>query len=138
MFLHRPCASTSQTLDGDLVSWHELRDNEGVLTVTEPQVWVLIGVFAAAMFGMVGIVTTSFNRTLTAAIGGVEDRIGGVRSEINGLRETMNAKFETMDVKFEAMDVKFEAMEAKLSGKFEALDRDIAALSRHVFGTDPH
>lgn len=92
--------------------------------MTEPQVWVLIGVFAAAMFGMVGIVTTSFNRTLTATIGGVDDRIGGLRSEINGLRESMDAKFETLDVKF--------------SAKFEALDRDITALSRHVFGTDPH
>lgn len=92
--------------------------------MTEPQVWVLIGVFAAAMFGMVGIVTTSFTRTLTSAI-------GGVRIEINGLRETMNARFETIDVKF-------EAMEANFSSKFEALDRDIAALSRHVFGTDPH
>lgn len=77
--------------------------------MTEPQVWVLIGVFAAAMFGMVGIVTTSFNRTLVAAIG--------------GLRDTMDARFEALDAKF--------------SGKFEVLDRDIQALSRHVFGTDP-
>lgn len=124
-------ASTIWRPATNLVSWSGVRDNGRVLTVTEPQVWVLIGVFAAAMFGMVGIVTTSFNRTLTAAIRGVEDRIGGVRAEINGFRETMNARFETMDVKF-------GAMEANFSSKFEALDRDIAALSRHVFGTDPH
>ena len=73
--------------------------------MTEPQVWVLIGVFAAAMFGMIGVVLTSFNRTLTASI-------GGVRSEIAGLRDTMNVRFEM-------------------------LDRDIQALSRHVFGSDP-
>ena len=77
--------------------------------------WLLIGVFAAAMFGLIGIVTSSFNRTLKATI-------GGVRSEISGLRDTMDARFETMDVKF--------------SGKFEVLDRDIQALSCHVFGTD--
>ncbi len=92
-------------------------DNEGVISVTEPQVWVLIGIFAAAMFGMIGIVTTSFNRTLSATI--------------NGLRETMDARFETMDARFDALDAKF-------SGKFEGLDRDIQALSRHVFGSDPH
>lgn len=80
--------------------------------MTEPQVWVLIGVFAAAMFGMVGIVTTSFTRTLTSAI-------GGVWIEINGLRETMNARFETIDVKFEAMDANFPAN------------------SRHSTGTSP-
>ena len=95
-----------------------------MIQLTEPQVWVLIGVFAASTFGMIGIVTSSFNRNLAAAIGGVRSEIGGVRSEIDGLRDTMNARFETLDAKF--------------TGKFEILDRDIQALSRHVFGTDPH
>ena len=92
--------------------------------MTEPQVWVLIGVFAAAMFGMIGIVTSSFNRTLTAAIGGVRTEIGGVRTEIGGLRDVMDARFDAVDAKFDA--------------KFDVLDRDIQALSRQVFGTDPH
>lgn len=83
-----------------------------MLTLTEPQVWVLIGVFAAAIFGMFGVVLTSINRTLTASI-------GGVRAEIVGLRDAMNARFEAVDV------------------KFEMLERDIQALSRHVFGSDP-
>jgi hypothetical protein len=90
--------------------------------MTEPQVWVLIGVFAASMFGMITIVTVSISRTLTAAI-------GGVRSEIAGLRETMDARFVAVDARFEAMDAKF-------SGKFEVLDRDIQALSRRVFGAE--
>jgi hypothetical protein len=89
-----------------------------VITLTEPQVWVLIGVFAAAIFGMIGIVTTSFNRTLTASIG--------------GLRDAMNAKFEAVDAKFDAVDAKFETLSVKL----EAMDRDIQALSRHIFGAD--
>jgi hypothetical protein len=87
-----------------------------VLTLTGPQVWVLIGVFAAAMVGMIGIVTTSFNRTQAASI-------GEVRAEIGGLRETMDSRFEALDAKF--------------TGKFDVLDRDILALSRRVFGTDP-
>ena len=62
--------------------------------MTEPQVWVLIGVFAAAFFALIGIVTTNFNRT-------------------------MDARFEVINVKLENMD------------------RDIQALSRRVFGTDP-
>lgn len=92
--------------------------------MTEPQVWVLIGVFAAAMFGMIGIVTSSFNRTLTAAISGVRTEISGVRTEISGLRDVMDARFDAVDAKFDA--------------KFDVLDRDIQALSRQVFGTDPH
>ena len=46
--------------------------------MTEPQVWTLIGVFAAAMFGMIGIVSTLFVQV--------------VRSEINGLRTELTAK----------------------------------------------
>lgn len=73
--------------------------------MTEPQIWVLIGVFAAAIFSMIGIVTTSFNRTLSVSLARVDNRIDGLR--------------EVMEV------------------KFDLLDRDIQALSRRVFGTDP-
>lgn len=101
-----------------------------VIHLTEPQVWVLIGVFAAAFFGMIGIVTTNFNRTMNARFG------------------TMDARFESMggimDARFEAMEARFAAMESRVDAKFEIIniklenmDRDIQALSRHVFGTDP-
>lgn len=73
--------------------------------MTEPQVWVLIGVFAAAFFGLIGIVTTNFNRTMDAHFAALEARV--------------DAKFEIINVKLENMD------------------RDIQALSRHVFGNDP-
>lgn len=95
-----------------------------MLTLTEPQGWVLIGVFATATFGMIGIVTTSFNRTLTSAIGGLQDRINGLEGTIDGLRDSIDARFDAMDAKF--------------TGKVDLLDRDIQALSRQVFGTDPH
>lgn len=87
-------------------------DNERVIELTEPQVWVLIGVFAAAFLGMIGIVTTGFNRT-------------------------MSARFETMDARFEAMRAEMNAKFDIINVKLENMDRDIQALSRHVFGTDP-
>jgi hypothetical protein len=80
-------------------------DNGQVIDVTEPQVWVLIGVFATAVFGMLTWQTISFNRAL--------------KTSIDSLREVMNARFDTVD------------------SKIEALDRDVQALTRHVFGTDP-
>jgi hypothetical protein len=76
-----------------------------VIDMTEPQVWVLIGVFATAIFGMLTWQTISFNRAL--------------KTSIDSLREVMNARFDTVD------------------SKIEALDRDVQALTRHVFGTDP-
>ncbi len=85
-----------------------LPDTRGVIELTEPQVWTLIGVFATSTFAMIGIVTGTFTRVLRA-------EIGGLRSEIGGLRAEMNARFETVDT------------------KFDHLDRDIQALTRHVF-----
>jgi len=73
--------------------------------MTEPQVWVLIGVFATAIFGMLTWQTISFNRTLSA----VADRLDS------------------------KIDSKFDI----LTTKIDNLDRDVQALSRHVFGTDP-
>ena len=99
-----------------LVSQLFLRDTRKVLTLTEPQVWVLIGVFALAMFGLIGFVVMSLTRTLAAAI-------RGVRAEIAGLRDIMDSKFDAVDAKF--------------ASKAKSLDLDIQALSRHVFGSDP-
>ena len=80
--------------------------------MTEPQVWVLIGVFAAAFFALIGIVTTNFNRTMVA-------------------------RFQTMDARFESLRSEMNAKFDIISMKLENMDRDIQALSRHVFGTDP-
>lgn len=80
--------------------------------MTEPQVWVLIGVFAAAFFSLIGIVTTNFNRTMVA-------------------------RFQTVDARFESLETRIDAKFDIINMKLENMDRDIQALSRHVFGTDP-
>lgn len=85
---------------------------EEVTTLTEPQVWVLIGVFSAAMFGML---TISTNLVLRA----VRSEIGSVRSEIGSLREVMDARFDAVNI------------------RIDHLDRNVQALTRHVFGGDP-
>ena len=86
--------------------------------MTEPQVWVLIGVFAAAMLCTLTVITTSFTRTLRA-------EIGGVRAEIGGLRESMEARFRAVDARFEATN-----------SKIDSLDRDVQLLMNREFGTD--
>jgi hypothetical protein len=77
--------------------------------MTEPQVWTLIGVFAAAVSGMITVVSTLFVRV-------IRSEIGGLRGEIGGLRGEMNARFEAID------------------RRFDYLDRDVQALTKHVFG----
>ena len=90
----------------------ESGDNRKVTDVTEPQVWVLIGVFATAIFGMLTWQTISFNRAL--------------RTSIDSLREVMDARFDAVNARFDAVE-----------SKIDRLDRDVQALTRHVFGTDP-
>ena len=94
--------------------------------MTESYVWVLIAVFATAIFSMIGIVSVSYTRTVTSAISGLEGRIAGLESkvdaQIQGLRDTMDARFDAMDT--------------KLSVKFELLDREIQALLNREFGAE--
>ena len=111
-----------------------LDDNGGVIELTEPQVWVLIGVFATAIFGMLSWQTVSFNRTLTMAIGSLRTELGAevgslrteLRTEVGSLRREMEFFRESVDAKFDTVN-----------HKIDSLDRDVQALTRHVFGTDP-
>lgn len=75
--------------------------------VTEPQSWVLIGVFATIMLGGLTLSTNLIMRTVTASISGIEGRlagridglegrIDGLDTKIESLRGEMNARFDAM------------------------------------------
>ena len=83
--------------------------------MTEPQIWTLIGVFAATIFGVLGVVSSTFTRVL--------------RPEIGGLRGEMIARFERVDAQFERVDAQF----ARIDQRIDHLDRDVQALPRKVF-----
>jgi hypothetical protein len=93
-----------------------------VIELTEPQVWTMIGVFSALMFGMLTVVSTLFVRVVRSEISGLEGKIGGLEGKIDGkiegLRGEMNARFDAMNV------------------KFDGLDRDVQVLMRREFGID--
>lgn len=90
--------------------------------MTEPQVWVVIGVFATSFFAMMSWQTISFNRTLRTSIDALDRSLTG---RIDGLREATNARFD-------ALDIRVAIVEKKLDG----LDHDVQALTRHVFGPE--
>jgi len=58
--------------------------------MTEPQVWVLIGVFAAGVFGMFTIVSTLFLRV--------------IRAEVSGLRAEMIGRFDRLEQRVDRLD----------------------------------
>lgn len=59
--------------------------------MNEPQVWTLIGVFAAGMFGMITIVSTMFVRVVKAEFNVLRADLGELRSEIRSLDRDVNA-----------------------------------------------
>lgn len=84
--------------------------------MNDPQIWTLIGVFAAIMLGGFTLVTTLINRTIAAGFKAVDARF-----------EAVDAKF---DAKFDSVNARFDALEFKI----DHLDSDIAAIARHVWG----
>lgn len=91
-----------------LASWGSSGHTVEMVELNEPQVWTLIGVFAASMFAMMGVVSSSFTRVL--------------RAEVGGLRDTMDARFEQVNTRFEQVNT-----------RLDHLDRDVQALTRRVF-----
>jgi hypothetical protein len=83
------------------------REDGEVIALTEPQVWTLIGAVSAAIFGVLGLMSTMFVRVLRT-------EIGGVRAEIAGLRGEMNARFETVHARLDHLDREVQALVRKV------------------------
>ena len=77
---------------------------KGMITVTEPQVWTMIGLMAGVFFGTMTLISTMFTRVVRSEIGGVRSEIDGVRSEIGGLRGEMNARFDAVNGRIDNLD----------------------------------
>lgn len=59
--------------------------------MTEPQVWTLIGVFAAGLFGTLTLVSTMFIRILRAEIGAVRAEVGALKEIVHHLDRDVQA-----------------------------------------------
>jgi hypothetical protein len=113
--------------------------------MTEPQVWTLIGVFAAIMLGALSLMTTLITRSITVATDGLRGEMVARFEKTDARFEAMDAKFEArfeaVEYRFQAMEHRFDAMEAKVDARFETisaklehLDRDVTALMRRAWG----
>ena len=99
--------------------------------MNEPQVWTLIGVFAAVMLGGMSLTTTLIMRSTTSAIDGLRAEmtggLAGLRAEMTGghaaLRAEMNARFDGVDARLDATDA-----------RIAHLDRDVTFLMTRAWG----
>lgn len=80
--------------------------------MNEPQVWTIIGILAAALFGMMTLMSTMFTRVIRSEVGRLEGKFDGLRGE-------MNARFDAVDVKFEGVNA-----------RIDNLDRDVQLLMK--------
>lgn len=108
--------------------------------MTEPQVWTLIGVFAAGMFGTITLVSTMFLRMMHSGFESVrtEFRIefASVRTEFRTEFESVRAEFASVrtEIGSEFTGVRTEIR--AIHGRIDHLDRDVNAIYRHLFGID--
>lgn len=100
-----------------------------VITLTEPQVWTLIGVFSTVLFAVLATMSGYMVRTMNAGFDRVDAKIDGLRAEMNAKFDRVDTQFERVDTQFEMVDVKFE----RVNDRFDHLDRDVQAISKRVF-----
>ena len=123
---------------GDAMS-QSIPHNRKVATVTEPQSWVLIGLFASIMLGVLGLVTTSLNRTMRSGFDRLEvkfdtkidslEKVMDVRfAQVESRFEQVDARFAQVDARFAQVDARFESVERKLGD----LDADVTAITRRL------
>lgn len=123
--------------------------------MNEPQVWTLIGVFAASTFAMMGLMSTVFvnvinskfervdeqfarvDATMNARLEGLHGEMGGLRGEMNpwfeGLRGEMVGLRGEMNAGFGGLRGEMIAGFARVDSKIDHLDKDVQTLFRRVF-----
>ena len=79
--------------------------------MNDPEIWTVIGVFAAAMLGGLTLVVTSLSRVIRAEVGGLRAEL---RAELSGVNSRLDAT----------------------NTRLEHLARDVQALTRRVWGAE--
>lgn len=104
--------------------------------MNEPQVWTLIGVFAAGMFGTITLISTMFLRMMHDGFASVRTEIAGVRTEIAGVRNEVAGEFASVRTEIASEFASVRTEIRAVNGRIDHLDRDVNAIYRHLFGID--
>lgn len=90
--------------------------------MNEPQVWVLIGVFAASMVGVITLVLRTMNVQFEA-----------MHARIDALRGELKAGIDSVRTEVSAVRTELQADIGSLRTQITHLDRDVQAISKRVF-----
>ncbi|WP_345441412.1 hypothetical protein [Microbacterium gilvum] len=95
--------------------------------MTEPQVWTLIGVLAAALVGVITIVMSSFSRQMAVSFGALEKQIESVRSELKSEIGAVRSELKS----------EISAVRSELKSDIAHLERDVNFLHRREIDDPP-
>ncbi|WP_282845662.1 hypothetical protein [Microbacterium oxydans] len=101
--------------------------------MTEPQVWTLIGVFAAGMFGTITLISTMFLRTMQNGFDGARTEM---RNEFASVRTEFRNEFASVRTEFRNEFAGVRTEIRAVHERMDHLDRDVSAIYRHIFGID--
>ena len=104
-----------------------------MLGMTEPQVWTLIGVFAAAMFGTMTLMSTMFLRTMQNGFDSVRTEF---RNEFASVRTEFRNEFASVRAESGSEFANVRTEIRAIHDRIDHLDRDVSAIYRHIFGID--
>ncbi|MFT4258245.1 hypothetical protein [Microbacterium sp.] len=99
------------------------------MEMNDPQVWTLIGVFAAAVLGGMSLMTSQFSRVIRAEISGIEGRMGGLEGRMVGMEASLSTKIDALD---EKLTLKIETLDERLTSRLDTLDRRVDDLDKEV------
>lgn len=93
--------------------------------MNEPQVWTMVGIFGATVFGTLGVVSGLFTQVVRAEVSKVVVSVDALGHRIDGL-----------DKRIDGLDQRMDGLDQRMGGlerRFDAVDRDVQAIARRVF-----
>ncbi|RGE22738.1 hypothetical protein D1J51_03635 [Leucobacter sp. wl10] len=108
--------------------------------MNDPQIWTIIGVFAAALFGMLTFMSQSFMRSLSAHTAQITTKVEVVEAKLQSRMDAFDARLDVFDARLETFDARIDALSTEMGVRFERLetrvdnlDRDVQAIAKKVF-----
>ncbi len=80
--------------------------------MNDPQVWTLIGVFAAVMLGGMTLMTTQLSRVIRAEVDRVE---GTLSAKIDRVEGTLSARIDGLHARLDRIEIKVDDLDRELT-----------------------
>jgi hypothetical protein len=82
------------------------------MRLNDPQVWTLIGVFAAVMLGGMTLMTTQLSRVIRAEVDRVE---GTLSAKIDRVEGTLSARIDGLHARLDRIEIKVDDLDRELT-----------------------